>query len=94
MAKTSTGAWFVYIVQCVDGTLYTGITTELVRRTRQHNAGTAARYTRSRRPVTLVYSEPQRDQSTALKREAAIKKLARRQKMSLIRFPSPRSLVT
>jgi predicted GIY-YIG superfamily endonuclease len=84
MAKRSTGTWFVYILRCADGTLYTGITTDLARRTEQHNAGTASRYTRSRCPVKLVYQEPQRSQSLALKREAAIKRLTRRQKLALI----------
>ena len=85
MARRSTGTWFVYILRCADGTLYTGITKDLARRTKQHNAGTASRYTRSRRPVKLVYQEPQRNQSSALKREAAIKKLTRREKLALVR---------
>ena len=85
MAKRAAEIWFVYILRCVDGTLYTGITKDLARRTRQHNDGTASRYTRSRRPVKLVYQEPQRSQSLALKREAAIKKLTRRQKLAMIR---------
>lgn len=85
MAKRAAEIWFVYILRCADSTLYTGITKDLVRRTRQHNDGTAARYTRSRRPVKLVYQEPQRSQSLALKREGAIKKLTRRQKLALIR---------
>ena len=84
MAKRGVEVWFVYILRCADGTLYTGITKDLARRTQQHNAGTASRYTRSRRPVKLVYQEPQRGQSLALKREAAIKKLTRRQKLALI----------
>jgi predicted GIY-YIG superfamily endonuclease len=85
MTRRSTGTWFVYILRCADGTLYTGITKDLARRIQQHNAGTASRYTRSRRPVKLVYQEPQRSQSLALRREAAIKKLTRRQKLALIR---------
>jgi predicted GIY-YIG superfamily endonuclease len=85
VAKRAAEIWFVYILRCADGTLYTGITKDLARRTRQHNAGTAARYTRSRRPVKFVYQEPQRGQSLALKREAAIKKLTRREKLALIR---------
>lgn len=84
MARRSTSAWFVYIVRCADGTLYTGVTTDLSRRTRQHNDGTAARYTRSRRPVKLVHQERQPSQSLALQREAAIKRLTRRQKLALI----------
>jgi len=85
MRSSNTDAWFVYILRCADGTLYTGITKDLARRTKQHNAGTASRYTRSRRPVKLVYQEPQRSQSLALKREAAIKKLTRQTKLALIR---------
>lgn len=84
MARPSACTWFVYILRCADGSLYTGITTDLTRRTRQHNDGTASRYTRSRRPVKLVYQERKRSQSSALKREAAIKKLTRRQKSALI----------
>ena len=84
MAKRVAEVWFVYILRCADGTLYTGITRDLDRRCQQHNAGTASRYTRSRRPVKLVYQEPQRSQGLALRREAAIKKLARRQKLELI----------
>ena len=77
--------WFVYILRCGDGTLYTGITTDLARRCRQHNAGTASRYTRCRRPLIPVYQETLPSHSLALKREAAIKALSRRQKLSLIR---------
>ena len=76
--------WFVYILRCADGTLYTGITNDLNRRCDQHNAGTASRYTRSRLPVVLVYQEPQGNRSVALKRELAIKALSRRQKELLI----------
>ena len=85
MARQSARTWFVYILRCADGSLYTGITTDLTRRCQQHNNGTASRYTRSRRPVKLVYQEPQRSQSLALKREAAIKKLTRRQKLAMVR---------
>lgn len=76
-------AWFVYMVRCGDGSLYTGITNDLGRRCHQHNAGTASRYTRSRRPVTLVYQEAHASRSRALKREAALKALTRRQKECL-----------
>jgi predicted GIY-YIG superfamily endonuclease len=85
MSKRSTDTWFVYLLRCADGTLYTGITKDLARRTRQHNDGTASRYTRSRRPVKLVYHESPCSQSLALKREAAIKKLTRKQKLGMIR---------
>ena len=76
--------WFVYIVRCADGSLYTGITNELDRRLKEHNSGTASRYTRSRLPVELVYCEPQKTRSLALKRELAIKALSRTQKQSLL----------
>src|ERR1022692_2466831 len=76
--------WFVYIVRCADGSLYTGITKDVKRRCRQHNAGTASRYTRSRRPVRLVYYEAQPSQSSALKREAAIKAMTRQGKLTMI----------
>ncbi len=76
--------WFVYIVQCADDSFYTGITKDLERRVKQHNAGTASRYTRSRLPVTLEYQEEQPNQSSALKREFAIKALSRKAKQVLI----------
>jgi predicted GIY-YIG superfamily endonuclease len=78
--------WIVYMLRCADGSLYTGITMDVNRRCRQHNAGTASRYTRSRRPTCLVYQEAQPSRSLALKREAAIKALSRREKMGLIRL--------
>jgi predicted GIY-YIG superfamily endonuclease len=79
------GSWVVYILRCGDGTFYTGITKDVGRRCRQHNDGKASRYTRSRRPTRLVYQEPQSDQAAALRREAAIKALSRREKAMLIR---------
>ena len=78
--------WFVYILRCADGSLYTGITKDLHRRCEQHNAGTASRYTRGRLPASVVYQEPQSTQSLALKREVAIKSMSRQQKESLIRL--------
>lgn len=78
--------WFVYMLRCADSSLYTGITKDVDRRCRQHNAGTASRYTLSRRPTWLVYQEAQPSQSAALKREAAIKILSRREKMALVRL--------
>ncbi len=77
-------AWFVYILRCSDGSLYTGITTDVRRRTVQHNAGTASRYTRSHRPVHVVYQEPHTTRSLALKREAAVKRMTRMEKELLI----------
>ena len=85
MAKRSGTKWFVYLVRCGDGTLYTGITKDMTRRTQQHNAGTASRYTRSRLPVALVHQESAPSQSLALKREATIKAMSRMEKESLIR---------
>ena len=83
-ANSSDNSWYVYILRCADGSLYTGITTDLDRRCKQHNAGTASRYTRSRLPVELVYQEARDSQSEALKRELEIKALSRQQKQSLI----------
>jgi predicted GIY-YIG superfamily endonuclease len=77
--------WFVYLLRCPDGSLYTGITNDVSRRFQQHNAGTASRYTRSRRPVVLVYQEVHPNRSLAQRHEAAIKALSRRQKELLIR---------
>lgn len=78
--------WYVYIVRCADGTLYTGMTNDLTRRVHEHNHGSTkgARYTSLRRPVTLVYQEPSATRSSAMAREHAIKKLTRIQKNSLI----------
>jgi predicted GIY-YIG superfamily endonuclease len=72
--------WCLYIVQCADDTLYTGITNDLQRRLDQHNNGTASRYTRSRLPVELVYREGCRNKSGALKKEYRIKSLSRKAK--------------
>jgi predicted GIY-YIG superfamily endonuclease len=81
--RSSQDKWFVYMVRCADGSLYTGIAKDVARRFEQHNAGTASRYTRSRLPVILVYHEAQPDQSSALKREAAIKAMDRREKLAM-----------
>ncbi len=77
--------WYLYVVRCADDTLYTGITTDVARRLDEHNGegGAGARYTRTRRPVVLVYSEPAASRAAAASREAAIKKLTRRQKLAL-----------
>ena len=74
----------MYVLRCADGSLYTGITNDLARRLAAHRAGTASRYTRSRRPVRLVYRERRRDRSAALRREAAIKRLPRAAKLRII----------
>jgi putative endonuclease len=75
--------FFCYIVECADGTYYTGWSKDPERRVRQHNAGQGARYTRSRRPVRLVYVEPQADRAAAMRRERAIKSLTHAQKNAL-----------
>ena len=78
-------SWFVYIVRCADNTLYTGITNDLDRRIAEHNSGDkGAKYTRSRIPVTLVYSESFTCRSDAAKREAAIKSMRVGQKRELL----------
>jgi len=79
--------WFVYIVRCADDSLYTGIAKDVERRIEEHNSGNAlaASYTRSRRPVELVYKEAVDTRSTALKREYEIKQLTRRQKDDLLK---------
>jgi len=74
----------VYVLQCADGTLYTGWTTDLERRLRAHNSGRGAKYTRGRRPVSVAYREEQPTRSTAQKREAAIRRLSRVDKLRLI----------
>ena len=76
--------WYVYILCCRDGTLYTGISVDLRRRVRSAPAWRTAKYTRSRRPFTIVYEERQPDRSTALRREAAIRRLGRAGKLALI----------
>jgi putative endonuclease len=77
--------WFMYVVRCVDGSLYTGVTTEISRRLHEHNSTKrGAKYTRSRRPVELVYWVDYENRSAAQKAEARFKRLSRRQKMKKI----------
>jgi putative endonuclease len=76
--------WTVYILRCSDGTFYTGITNDLARRTAVHNSGSGARYTRGRGPAEVVYHEAASDRSAASRREAAIKKMTRSEKILLI----------
>jgi len=85
MKKPSGNPWFVYILRCADGSLYTGTTKDIKRRCRQHNDGAASRYTRSRRPTKLVWQEAHLNRSSALKREAAIKAMTRRAKLEMLR---------
>lgn len=79
-----TSTWTVYIVRCADASLYTGVAKELDGRIAQHNAGKGAKYTRSRRPVTLVYTEPAADRSGAQRRERQIKQMPLSLKRQLI----------
>ncbi len=75
---------YTYILCCADGTLYTGWTTNLEKRVLLHNAGKGAKYTKSRRPVTLVYFETFPTREEAMRREAAIKRLSKAQKLALL----------
>ncbi len=79
--------WTVYILQCADGTLYTGITNDLDARISAHEAGTGAKYTRGRGPLKLVFREVARDRASASRREIKIKALSRRAKEQLIKKP-------
>jgi putative endonuclease len=83
--RGASSAWWVYVLHCADGTLYTGITTDLDRRISEHNGDGApgARYTRSRRPVRLLHVEPATDRAEATRRELAIKRLDRERKLAL-----------
>lgn len=76
-------SWQVYILRCRDGTLYTGITDDFPRRLAAHRAGKGAKYTRGRTPLTPVYREDCADKSAALRREYAIKRLSREEKLAL-----------
>ena len=76
-------AWYVYMLRCGDGTLYTGMTDDVERRLAAHRSGKGAKYTRGRGPLELVYTEEQPDKSSALRREFQINKLPRERKSSL-----------
>jgi putative endonuclease len=77
-------SYYCYILSCADGTFYTGWTTDPVRREKQHNQGVGSKYTRTHRPVALVYLESQPSRSDAMKREMKIKNLSHAQKEKLI----------
>lgn len=77
-------SYYTYILKCSDNTLYTGYTDDIEKRVFVHNSGKGAKYTRARLPVSLVYFEKHENKSDALKREAAIKKLTRKEKLELI----------
>lgn len=78
--------WYVYVLRCADGSLYTGVASDLQRRLRQHNGELVggSRYTRGRRPVELLWSDTEVDRSAAQRREAAIKKMSRDEKLRLL----------
>ena len=76
--------WTVYILECADGTLYTGITDDLARRLRAHETGKGAKYTRGRGPLILRYREAHPDKGSALKREYELKRLRREEKLAII----------
>ena len=80
----SVADWHVYVVRCIDGSLYTGIARDVAARVAVHNEGEGARYTRSRRPVELVHVEPAADRGAALRREHAIKRLPAAAKRALV----------
>ena len=82
--EVRTVSWFVYMLRCGDGSLYTGITDDVPRRLEVHRAGKGAKYTRGRGPRELVYQEEVSDKSAALKREYAIKRLRREEKEQLL----------
>jgi putative endonuclease len=77
--------YYCYILHCADDSLYTGYTSDVSRRLQEHQSGRGSRYTRSRRPVELVYWEKQPTRSSAMRRERAIKSMARKAKLALIR---------
>lgn len=79
-------SWQIYIIECKDGKLYTGITNNLNRRVKQHNSGNGGKFTKCRIPVKLLYSEKSSSRSAALKREVQIKRLPRPKKLKLIKF--------
>jgi putative endonuclease len=86
--------WYLYIVECNDGTLYTGITTDIKRRIRAHNSGSGAKYTRGRGPVKLMHLRRYTDRSAASKAEYKIKKLKRGKKLRIIsEFALPGEIV-
>lgn len=81
--KENHGLWWVYILRCRDGSLYSGITNDIGQRLEAHNQGSGAKYTRGRRPVVLIYKEPAADRSEATRRERELKSLSRQEKLLL-----------
>ena len=87
--------YFVYLIKCKDNTLYTGITTNVERRFKEHSLGMGGAYTRARKVIRIIYTEKHKDRSSALKRESVIKKLTHKQKLNLVKLYTPKSdLVT
>lgn len=84
-SETKAGGNYTYMVRCKDGTIYTGWTTMLERRISEHNSGKGAKYTKSRRPVELIYYEENPSKQQAMRRECEIKKMTRKQKMELVK---------
>lgn len=82
--------WILYILECKDGTLYTGITDDLPRRMQAHASGKGAKYTRGRGPLTLRYTEDCQDHSQALRREIQIKRLTKKEKLALFENTEPK----
>ena len=83
-SEVAAAEWYVYIVRCADASLYTGIARDLAARIAKHNAGSGAKYTKSRRPVALVYEEFAADRGAALRREYELKRLTAQEKRTLI----------
>lgn len=85
-SKKSKPTWYLYIILCGDGTLYTGITTDIEQRVSAHECGKGAKYTRGRGPLKLVYKEMHKNRSKASQREAAIKRMNKTEKLELIKM--------
>lgn len=79
--------WHLYLIECIDGSCYTGVTTDVERRFEQHMKGEGARYTRSRKPLRLLASRPVGTRSEALKAELAVKRLPKEEKLSAVAMP-------
>jgi putative endonuclease len=87
--KRNSAMWYIYILECADGSLYTGSTTDMSRRLKEHNSGQGGNYTRMRYPVKLLLTEPHQSRSLAQKREAQIKRWTRDKKLALIHDDEP-----
>jgi putative endonuclease len=83
--KKPKSTWHLYILECADSSLYTGITTDVARRIKQHESGEGAKYTRGRAPLKLLYTKKFKSRSAASKRELEVKKMSREEKLDLIK---------